>query len=537
MRAKCFGAFALWAAVALTIALPSVASPLHPVLPSWAPAPIHIDDGSSSLSIAAKSNIVLESRGHATIARNNFHKRQGLRMFHAEHVKAIVPVQLAVPGLKLFYSALIAFVERELRLKAPLEEVVLSMGNLRLQMLSATPIAWDFVSRFSQKMLTTAVLGFTGTYNIAYADEEIGQMVTVTLRVVDHRSGLEVRSNAPKGSQAALSSFISAVPHAQYRSYSMRRSIDKRVHFFRNFKASVYDIKAIIMPAAPAVQMTKAFYESVMDTAFDEQWKPSPSSSLFTITEGAFQLTVSCLGGAVPMEMLHVFGEKMVDFASKGWLPIYDVYYHDELTGATVAIVLRIMDTVLPVLHLSEPSRRSMSASPVMSSDSVLHHRSLNKRIDHIRPKSRSLAGLHRNTPFSLLSPRGANNKLSTHLLPLKFTHIAFVTPINVAALYLEDFYDNIALRIETGFWKGVSPRHFITFERWNFQLSFFSYSEAVPWDFIQNFVIEMSNYAMKGFTSSYESTWGTMKATGQVYISVTLRLLDKAVADVSPGA
>lgn len=533
MQAKVLGAFALWAAVALTLVLPSVASPQYSALPPRTPALTHIDDGSSSSATCTRSDTVLESRGYATARRHNLRKRQGLRMFHAEHVKQIIPVQLAVPGLKLFYSALIAFVQREWRLNAPLEEVFLSMGNLRLQMTSATPIAWDFVTRFSQKMLITAALGFTGTYNMIYADQEIGQIVTITLRVVDHRTGLEVRSNAPKGFQAALSSSTSAIPHAPYKSYRMGRALDKRAQFFMNFEWDSYELKTIIMPDVLAVQMTKAFYESVMNKAFDERWKPSPSS-LFTISEGAFELTVSCLGGAVPMEMLYTFSQRMVDFTSQGWLPVYDVYYSNELTGARIAITLRILDASLPLLQPSKPSRRSTSASPKMNSSPVLHDRSLNKRSYHSKPDPRSFAGLPRNKPFPILSRRGPNN---THLLPIKFQLLAMITPISMASLYLEDFYDNIALKIETGYWNAVSPRHLVTFERWNFQLTFFSYAETVPWDFIQNFVIEMSEYAAKGFTSSYEATFGAMKATGEVYISVTLRLLDKAAADAIPGA
>lgn len=457
-------------------------------------------------------------------------------MFYAEHVREIIPAQLAVPGLKLFYSALIAFVEREWRFEAPLKDVVLNLGNLQLQMSSVTPIAWDFVTRFSRKMLTTADLGFTGTYNMMYADQAMGQLVTITLRVIDHETGLEVRSNAPKDYQAALSSSTLAIPHVEtYGSYNTGQSLYKRVDFTKELKATFHDIKAIIMPVGLAVQMTKAFYESVMEKAFDEQWKPSPSSSLFTITEGVFELTVSCLGGAVPMETLHHFGEKMIDFAAKGWLPIYDVYYREELTGAMVAVAFRIKDGAFTLLPFSKPSRRSLSASPEMKKAPVLHRRALNRISYSPKPKPRSLAGFPRNRPFSILSRRGAIPQVSTHLLPIRFHHLTLIAPVNIAAPFLEDFYDSIALRIETGFWNAVSPLHFITFRRWNFQLSFYSYAEAVPWDFIQNFVIEMSEYAAKGFTSSYEATFGATKATGAVFVSVTLRLLDGAAAIMPP--
>lgn len=528
MQAKVLGASALWAAVALILVSPSVASPQNSVLSPRTSALTHLDDASSPSATSATSDIFLEIGGHATSRRHDLRRRQGLRMFHAEHVRQIIPVQLAVPGLKLFYGTLIAFVEHERRLTAPLPDVFLSLGNLRLRMSSATPIAWDFVSRFCHKLLTSAVLGFTGTYNIVYADPEIGQIVTVTLRVIDHETGLQARSNAPTGFQAPLSSSTSAISHAQYTSYSMGRTLDKRARSVMNLEWNTYKLKAIIMPAALAVQMTKAFYESVMSKAFDEQWKPSPSSSLFTIREGAFELTVSCLGGAVPMETLYTFSQRMADFASHGWLPLYDVYYSDGSMGARVAIALRIIDASLPLLQPWQPPRRSRSASRKTNPAPILHRRFPNQISSHPKPEPRTLAGLSRNGPFSILSRRGVNTPRTTHLLPLHFQHLASISPISTASLFLQDFYDSIALKIETGFWGAVSPRHLVIFERWNFQLMFHSHAEAVPWDFIQNFVIEMSDYAAKGFTSAYDARFGAMKAAGEVYVSVTLRLVDK---------
>lgn len=526
MQAKVLGAFALWAAVALVLVSPSVASPQHSVLSPSTSAPTHIDDDSPPSATPATSDIESEIRGYATSRRHSLRPRQGLRIFHAEHVKQIIPARLAVPALKLFYGTLIVFVDLERRLKPPLEDLVLSLGNLRLQLTSATPIAWDFVTRFCQKMLSSAVLGFAGTYNIVYADPEIGQIVTITLRVVDHETEIEVRSNAPKGFQAALSSSTSAILHAPYRSYSIGRTLDKRARSFTNFKWDAFEIKAIIMPVALAVQTTKAFYESVMNKVSDEQWSPSPSSSLVIIREGDFELTVSCLGGAVPMEILYAFSQTMADTASQGWLPVYDVCYSNGSKGARLAIALRVLDAGLRLLQPWTPSRRSRSASRKLNPAPILHRRLTNHTSSHSKPEPRTLDGLSRNRPLSILSRRGPMTPTSKHLLPLNFQHMAFIGPTHVAALFLEDFYDTIALKIETGFWTAMSPRHFVIFERWNFHLSFYSYAEVVPWDFIQNFVIEMSDYATKGFTSAYEATFGAKKATGEVYVTVVLKLL-----------
>ncbi|KAL8824647.1 MAG: hypothetical protein Q9191_004911 [Dirinaria sp. TL-2023a] len=222
----------------------------------------------------------------------------------------------------------------------------MALGNLRFRMSSATPIPWEFVIRFATKMFNAAMLGFAGTYEILYADEDMGQMVTVTLRVIDHRNPSGARSDKRNALPAAVDSALSSVA-----------------------------------PAPP--------------------------------------------GHAQKLKS---------------------------------------------------------------------HHLSITKR---------------GNAPFA----------------PIQFKHVAMITPVSVAARYLEDFYDVIALNIETGAWTAREPLHFIIFQQWNFKLTFFSYAQAVPWDFIQNFVIEMSDYAAKGFTSQYDAQFGAETATGQVLVNVWFRL------------
>ena len=293
-------------------------------------------------------------------------------------------------------------------------------------------------------------------------------------------------------------------------------SLKKRAQVIVRPKLAIVDIKASIIPVPIAVQVLKAFYGSVMARALDEQWDPLPSSSLFTITEGAFQLTVSGLGGAVPMELLYNFGVKMFNYASKGMLPIYDIYYRDDATGFTVALALRILDANMPVFTHPKSLPR-LIAAPVK-----------NKR--HPMPTRKTL-----DRRPSILTRKSLNKRNNNQFAPLNFHHLAMITPVNVVARYLEDFYDLIALKIETGLFNSVGPLHYVTFERWHFRLTFFSYAEAVPWDFIQNFAIDMSEKAAKGFTTSYDANFLAKKVTGDVFMTVTLRVVENA-AEIGPG-
>lgn len=655
---KELGALA-WFAILITIILPSTASPLNPFHSLTTATTIVSEHREPWRPANAGLDSVLNEWAGFITKRHSLCRRSGLKLIHAEHTSAIVPTSLAVPGLQLFYHTLIACVQTRWRTSPPLPEISLGIGNLHLRMSSATPIAWDFVVRFGMKMLNTATLGFAGTYEILYADEEIGHMVSITLEIIGSRNrpesqsilhkairavdvpassataktplrddqifmGLDLSSinlryfhisfavaptpiaclsigyfynqiiqrmsttqdilpnlfTISKGPLALTVSSVDApitrdlldifctsmanfasrgwlpfyelryidpatdgvvsitlylrgpgIPLSLWalgmpivptktgqakdssqdpwdtmlvRQFTTRaansevphrlfRSLHKRGPSMISPKLKLQKIYGTLLPIPMAVQGLISFYEIVKTRVTDDQWFPEPSSSLFTITEGAFQLTVSSLGGPVPTQLLFHYAKKMIDNASKGWLPVADVYYADDAIGLTVAIGLHIMGVSET---LRRPSKRSYA---------------------HVSAKR--LAAI----PTSRLTVKRSN---PVSFSPIKFHHLSMITPVNVAARYLEDFYDLIALKIETGFWTAQGPLHYVTFERWNIQLSFFSYAEAVPWDFIQNFVIEMSEYAAMGFTSLYDANFEAKKTTGSVFVSVTLRLM-----------
>lgn len=380
MHLTIFRALGLCVVGLFATVLPVVGGPVHPRSPTGIHATNPENEGALSCNIPMAKRLLGEEKDTKTKGQS-LHKRAGLDVVHAESLRVIVPAQLAVPGLKLFYSTLMALVEHESSCTKPAGDFSMVMGNLQLQLSSATPIAWDFVGKFAQKMLNAAVLGFAGTYDILYADEDVGRMITITLRVIDHATGLEIRSVVPEDSQDAPNLLISTIRPARISSKSSTRashsrdqaskklrSVDKRVPGARTFDRIAFNVFTTIPPLAIAVLRAQAFYESVRNTARNEQWQPSPSSSLFTIQQGVFQLTVSCLGGAVPMALLHNFVEEMLTYASRGWLPLYDVHYEDRTTGRVVAFALRILDNTdtsgTPLLpQLPGPSKKRSTST------------------------------------------------------------------------------------------------------------------------------------------------------------------------------
>ena len=110
----------------------------------------------------------------------------------------------------------------------------------------------------------------------------------------------------------------------------------------------------------------------------------------------------------------------------------------------------------------------------------------------------------------------------------IKFQSTAMIIPVAIAKVYLQDFYDIIALKVETGFYDKIPPLHNFSLTRFGYKLSFFCYAAPIPWDFVQEVAIDMSQWAEKGFTTQFSSTYKALDSLGQeVFISVALELLE----------
>ncbi|KAL8856529.1 MAG: hypothetical protein Q9178_006844 [Gyalolechia marmorata] len=100
------------------------------------------------------------------------------------------------------------------------------------------------------------------------------------------------------------------------------------------------------------------------------------------------------------------------------------------------------------------------------------------------------------------------------------------IVPTQVAARYLIDFLETVALRIETGVWADSAPTNYRIIHMWDFELSFYSMHANIPWDFIQAYVIDVVADIEKGFTAVYyEHLSGVINGIAAV-ITVGMRLV-----------
>ncbi|KAG7007239.1 hypothetical protein G7Y79_00011g031370 [Physcia stellaris] len=107
------------------------------------------------------------------------------------------------------------------------------------------------------------------------------------------------------------------------------------------------------------------------------------------------------------------------------------------------------------------------------------------------------------------------------------FRATGLITPVELAARYLEDFYDIIALKVETGFWGSVPPMHNLVLKRWNYELTFFCYAAPIPWEFIQEVALEMSSWAERGFTAEFDALYMAVDNLGkEIFVSVVMKLV-----------
>lgn len=296
-----------------------------------------------------------------------------------------------------------------------------------------------------------------------------------------------------------------------------------------------------IVPVDIAAAGLKIFYAALL--AKVEIWRAGQPVPDVSIVIGNLRLALS---SATPIswDFVERFGYKMLRATFLGFTGTYTILYADAEGGQMITIDLRVIDHATGLearSRKSRPPKQIQSALSLRASASILAHTEASidkalrssfqapKRI--LKDKETSSKSDHESK--NLLSSASTRRDLRTRTFPIfdlrsiKFRALSFLTPTMVAAQYLEDFYDLIALKIETGFWGNQGPLHYVTFERWNFQLSFSSYAQAVPWDFIYNLALEMSDYAQKGFTPIFEQTFAAETPAGHVYVNVVFKLLE----------
>lgn len=341
---------ATWILVLALTYLTVTGSPLHS---SHAPSSLAGKHGTDDTTALKRLYKETQNNPEYQMGASELEVREsGLGIVHAESLNIIVPASLAAQSLVYFYRALWVKSSEDWAGMEPKDTLSMDIGNLVIGMISTDPIPWAFIARFATKMMGATARGFTGTYNIQYADRSFTRVITISLRVIDHLTGLEARSDVG------------------------------------------------ILPGHEMIEISNG-----------------PNSAKF-----------------------------------------------------------------------------------------------LN------RPRN--------------------DGPLSTRLAIQRFHARAILTPIIITARFLEDFYDLIATKIETGFYNGVQPLHAVTFNKWDYNLSFFCYHAPIPWDFVQEVAMMMSDYAAKGFTPAFEAIYHRVDELGKdIFVTITFRLSEeKAPIGGIPG-
>ena len=288
-----------------------------------------------------------------------------------------------------------------------------------------------------------------------------------------------------------------------------------------------------VVPAGIAPQSLHFFYEAIALKA-SGAWKTLPPERTLTITVG--NLVLSLLSDApISWDLVTHFADTMVYATEQGATITYNVLYRGPMLSASIAIALRVNDHAsglearsqnIPILEVVKPHDDYSYAS--LHTELRVRQQEAHQAV--LTSRSVPLSSTEASEPLALkVKPR--TPPLSTLLKGFrleKFHATAIMTPVLAAAPFLEDFYDMIALKVETGFWNSVPPRHSLALTRWNYRLKFFCYAAPVPWEFIQEVAIDMSEWAAKGFTAQYDAVYKAVDQFGkEIFVSVALDFLN----------
>lgn len=281
-----------------------------------------------------------------------------------------------------------------------------------------------------------------------------------------------------------------------------------------------------IIPVEIAAQSLDFFYETIALKA-SGTWRNLPPERALTITIG--NLVLSLLSDApISWDFVTHFADTMVHATELGYTNTYDIMSQDPMLSASVAITLRVIDHATG-LEARSRNTRKLEVVKLYSYSSL--HTGPRIRREHeyqsvLRSRSVSVSSIKSHKPPALsVKPRTPPLSTASKSFTLEKFHVtAIITPVMIAAQYLEDFYDLIALKIETGFWNSVEPMHSLVLTRWNYRLKFFCYAAPIPWDFIQEVAIDMSEWAARGFTAEYDAVYKAVDQFGkEIFVSVAL--------------
>ena len=99
-----------------------------------------------------------------------------------------------------------------------------------------------------------------------------------------------------------------------------------------------------ILPIRVGAAALHAFYTSISHLAATIWPQTIRPVTLFTVTQGALQLTFSGLPTAVPWDFVEDWAMKAAESVARGWTDTFDAGYEVEGTGFGVWVSLRLLE-------------------------------------------------------------------------------------------------------------------------------------------------------------------------------------------------
>ena len=117
---------------------------------------------------------------------------------------------------------------------------------------------------------------------------------------------------------------------------------------------------------------------------------------------------------------------------------------------------------------------------------------------------------------------------IRTRLNMLHFESIRPIVPAYKAAKFLEEFYAQVALAAG-GAWSQLPRRYAFSIREGNFELSFRSLGDSIPWEVVQDFAERMWECAVLGLTDLFEVVYSD--PSGQIGLKVSMTLIDSSLS------
>ena len=99
-----------------------------------------------------------------------------------------------------------------------------------------------------------------------------------------------------------------------------------------------------ILPIHVGAQALHAFYTSISHLASTIWPRTRSQETIFTITQGALQLTMSSLGTKIPWDFVEDWSMRAAESVARGWTDTFDALYENEGTGVRIWVSLRLLE-------------------------------------------------------------------------------------------------------------------------------------------------------------------------------------------------